>query len=147
MRPAQLPALAGAAGLAAAAGLHAAWATGSSWPAPDRTRLADSVAGTPTMPPAAACWAVAATLAAAASITAGAGGQHRLAVLARAGAATALLLRAATGLTGRTRLMVPWTPSQHFVHVDRQVYGPICALLGSLTASSLLRTTQSPTGT
>lgn len=143
VRPARLPALAGAAGLAVAAGLHAAWATGSSWPAADRTRLADSVAGTPVMPDAAACWAVAATLAVAAGVTAGVGGQHRLAVLTRAGVASALLVRAATGLTGRTHLLVPWTPSQHFVHLDRRVYGPTCALLGSLTASSLLRPAQS----
>ena len=93
MRPPRLLALTGAAGLATAAGLHAAWATGSSWPATDRTRLADSVAGTPAMPEPSACWAVAATLAAAAGVTAGAGGQHQLAVLARAGVATALLAR------------------------------------------------------
>lgn len=91
------------------------------------------------MPGAGACWAVAATLAVAAGVTAGAGGQHRPAVLARAGVVTALLLRAATGLTGRTHLLVPWTPSQHLLHLDRRVYGPACALLGSLTASSLLR--------
>lgn len=142
MRPPRLLALTGVAGLATAAGLHAAWATGSSWPALDRARLADSVAGTPAMPNAAACWTVAAALAAAAAVTAGAGGQHRLAVLGRAGVATALLLRAATGLTGRTHLLVSWTPSQHFEHLDRRVYGPASALLGSLTASSLLRSAQ-----
>ncbi len=95
------------------------------------------------MPNAAACWAVAAALAAAAGVTAGAGRQHRLAVLARAGVTAALLVRAATGLTGRTHLLVPWTPSQHFVDLDRRVYGPTCALLGTLTASSLLRRPQS----
>jgi len=139
VRPPRLLALTGAAGLATAAGLHAAWATGSSWPATDRTRLADSVAGTPAMPEPSACWAVAATLAAAAGVTAGAGGQHQLAVLARAGVTAALLARAATGLTGRTHLLVPWTPSQHSVHLDRRVYGPTCAILGTLTATSLLR--------
>lgn len=137
MRPPQALAVAGAVGLAGIAGLHAAWATGSSWPAADRARLADSVAGTTAMPDAAACWTVAAALALAAGVTAGIGGQHQLAVLARAGVTAALLLRAATGLTGRTHLLVPWTPSQHFVHLDRRMYGPTCALLGSLTATSL----------
>lgn len=31
------------------------------------------------------------------------------------------------------------TGTKHFVHLDRWVYGPTCALLGSLTATSLLR--------
>lgn len=139
MRPPRLPALVGAAGLGAVAGLHAGWATGHSWPARDRTSLADRVAGIPVMPNAAACWTVAAALAVAGAVTAGVGGRHRLAVLTRAGVTTALLLRAGTGLTGRTHLLVSWTPSEHFEHLDRRVYGPACALLGTLTATSLLR--------
>ncbi len=132
-------AITAAVALAATAGLHAAWAAGSSWPAADRRGLADAVTGTPVMPDPPACWAVAVALTAAAAVTAGAGRQRRLAVFARAGVSTALLIREATGLTGRTHLLVAWTPSPRFVRLDRYPYGPLCAVVGALTATSLHR--------
>lgn len=128
-------ALAGAVGLAAVSALHAAWALGSSWPAPDRKGLAGLVAGTDTMPGPIECCAVSVALAAASAVTAGAGGEHRAARLARIGVATALLARGVCGLTGQTRLLVPWTPSPHFTELDRRVYGPLCVVLAALAAA------------
>jgi len=130
-------ALAAAAGLAAVSALHAAWATGSCWPAVDRRSLADTVAGARDMPGPAACLAVSAALAAAAAVTAGVGGEQPLAVTARAAVAVTLSARAATGLTGGTHLLVPWTPSARFVDLDRRLYGPCCGLLAALVAAGL----------
>jgi len=123
--------------LVAASVVHATWALGVSWPAADRRSLAESVAGTADMPGALACGVVSAALAAAAALTAGAGGDHPAAVLSRAAVAAALLARAGTGLGGRTGLLVPWTPSQHFVELDRRVYGPVCGVVGGLVALHL----------
>ena len=136
--------------LAAASLVHAAWAFGVTWPAADRRSLAEAVAGSADMPGALACGVVSATLAAAAALTAGAGANHPVAVLSRAAVAAALLGRAGTGLAGRTSLLVPWTPSQHFVELDRRVYGPVrrrrklgCATPADVIASVLLPTISS----
>ena len=123
--------------LAAGSVVHTAWALGVSWPAADRRSLAESVAGSADMPGALACGVVSAALAAAAALTAGVGGDHPVAVLSRAAVAAALLARAGTGLTGHTSLLVPWTPSQHFVKLDRRVYGPVCGVVGGLVALHL----------
>lgn len=84
------------------------------------------------MPPAAACFAVGAGLATAAALVAGVGGQRRPVRLARTGVAVGLLLRGLTGVTGRTELLVPWTPSLRFQDIDRRAYGPLCLALGIL---------------
>ncbi len=89
------------------------------------------------MPGALACGVVSAALAAAAALTAGVGADHPVAVLSRAAVAVALLARAGTGLAGRTGLLVPWTPSQHFVDLDRRLYGPVCGVVGTLVALHL----------
>jgi len=123
--------------LAAASVVHATWALGGSWPAADRRSLAESVAGSAEMPGALACGVVSAALAAAAALTAGVGADHSVAVLSRAAVAAALLARAGTGLAGRTGLLVPWTPSQHFVELDRRLYGPVCGVVGTLVALHL----------
>lgn len=130
-------ALGAAAGLAAVSALHAVWATGSCWPAADRQGLADAVAGTQQMPGPAACWSLSAALAAAAALNAGAGAGQRVAIVARAGVAATLLARAITGLSGRTHLLVPWTPSQRFIELDRRFYGPCCGLLAALVGIGL----------
>ncbi len=89
------------------------------------------------MPGALACGVVSAALAAAAALTAGVGAEHPVAVLSRAAVAAALLARAGTGLAGHTGLLVPWTPSQHFVELDRRLYGPVCGVVGTLVALHL----------
>ncbi len=122
--------------LAGVAGLHALWGAGAAWPAGDREQLADAVAGTDEMPPPGACFAVAGALSAAAALVAGAGGQRRPVRLARAGVAAALLVRGVAGVTGATRLLVPWTPSASFQARDRRWYGPLCLGLGSSVALS-----------
>ena len=109
--------------------LHAAWALGAAWPAQDRQALAAAVAGTRQLPGPAACWTVSGALAVAAGVTAGAGGDRPVAVAARVGVVTALLLRAVTGVTGQTHRLVSWTPSLRFVDLDRRWYGPVCGVL------------------
>lgn len=121
------------------AGLHVLWGMGSAWPAADRSRLADAVAGTVEMPAAEACFGVAVALAAAAALVAGAGVQYRLLRVARAGIGAGLVSRGVMGVTGRTVLLVPWTPSRQFCDLDRRFYGPFCLALGGsiLTSSSV----------
>lgn len=82
------------------------------------------------MPPAAACFGAAGALVVAAGLVAGAGGQRRPVRLARAGVATGLLIRGVLGVTGLTRLLVPWTPTANFRNLDRWRYGPLCLTLG-----------------
>lgn len=88
------------------------------------------------MPPAVACFAVAGVLATA-GLVVGAGGQRWPARLARVGVAAGLLIRGVTGVTGRTRLLVPWTPSPSFQDLDRWCYGPLCLALGASIGRSL----------
>lgn len=135
------PALASSSALAALAALHALWGLGAAWPAADRERLAELVAGTEQVPAPAACFVVAGGLATAAALVAGAGGQPGrrwapLARLARAGVAAGLLARGIAGVTGHTRLLVPWTPSAPFQALDRRRYGPFCLVLGAAVATS-----------
>ena len=123
-----------AAGLAAVAAVHLVWATGSSWPYADRTELAEHIAGRPDLPGPRACVMVGATLATAAAVV-GAPGRHgRLGQVARLGVTSALLLRGLAGITGNTRLLVNWEPAQPFVELDRRRYGPLCLVLGALSA-------------
>jgi len=136
------PGLLSCCALAAVAALHALWGTGSAWPAADRDRLAEAVAGTRDMPPPAACFVVAAALTTGAALVGGAGGDGRLARLARAGVAGGLLARGVAGVTGRTALLVPWTPSAGFQALDRRRYGPFCLAVGAAAATSLARSSR-----
>ena len=69
---------------------------------------------------------MAALLAAAAALVAGAGGSHPLARVGRAGVAATLLGRGLAGLTGNTHRLVGWRTSPEFERLDRRYYGPLC---------------------
>jgi hypothetical protein len=121
------------------AGLHLAWATGSPWPAGDRDTLADLMAGRAggSVPPPAACVAVASLLTTAAGFVAGR--PRRLPALRRVGAAgvaTVLGVRGACGLAGRTDLVSPGSTSPGFRRIDRRVYSPLCLALAAVAARS-----------
>jgi Protein of unknown function (DUF3995) len=125
----------GAGALGALGLLHLSWAAGSAWPARDRGALADVMAGRREPPSASACVLVGTGLTGAAALVAGAGGRSRPARLARIALATGFLARGVAGVTGNTRLMVPWTPNERFVRLDRRYYGPLC--LGIATCAAL----------
>lgn len=124
--------------LAAMAALHVGWGFGTSFPFSDRARLADSVAGTTDVPGRRECFTVAALLAGAAGLVADVipvdGTLRRTGTV---GVALVLAGRGAAGLTGNTGSIVPWTPSAHFVELDKRYYGPLCLLLavGALLAA------------
>jgi len=131
-----------AAGIAAATllgaigALHALWAVGSSWPAADRRRLAAAVAGTTQMPSHAASAKVSAALFGASALTAGTGGTAPAARLARDTTAAVLAVRGAAGVTGRTDLLLSWTPTEPFRSYDRRFHGPLCLLIAALLTLS-----------
>jgi hypothetical protein len=121
------------------AGLHVAWARGSSWPASDRDALADLMAGRTggSVPPPAACLAVATLLTSASGLVAGR--PRRLPRLRRAGAvgvAAVLGVRGACGMAGRTDLVSPGSTSPRFRRLDRRYYSPLCLFLAAAAASS-----------
>lgn len=118
-------------------GLHMLWGVGAAWPERDRGRLAEVVAGTERMPSSVACFAVAGVLSTAGALVGGVGGQSRPVRLARVGIAAGLLVRGFTGVTGLTRLLVPWSPSARFQELDRRRYGPLCLALGASIGASL----------
>jgi len=123
--------------LALLALLHVAWGFGYSWPFRTRGDLADGVVGTTEVPPAAACFMVAGALMSGAILVADDSciprSPRRVGLLGMAGI---LSLRGALGLTGRTTLISPGSDSERFVHLDRNIYGPLCLALsmGSLAA-------------
>lgn len=127
-----------AATLAGLAGLHVAWGCGSSVPFTDRRSLARAVAGTAEPPPARECFAVAGLLATAAALVADVGplgtGWRRLGTI---GVTVVLAARGALGLARRTGAIVPWTPSEEFVALDRRYYGPLCLALAVGSAASI----------
>jgi hypothetical protein len=133
--------LGGAAVLAGLAGLHLAWGRGSSWPMRTRRTLSAAVAGTDRIPSPGACFAMTGVLGTAAAIAGGVGGRRPLARLARAGVAAGFLGRGLTGVTGRTGLLVPWTPSAHFVELDRRFFGPLCLGIAALVVAGSDRRT------
>jgi hypothetical protein len=121
------------------AGLHAAWAWGASWPARDRQALADLMAGRAggSVPPPAACVAVAGSLAVAAGLVAGRPrGVPRLRRAGAAGVAAVLGVRGVCGLAGRTDLVSPGSTSERFRRLDRLYYSPLCLSLAAAAASS-----------
>jgi hypothetical protein len=138
-----MAAVAVALGTAAACGagalLHLGWARGSTFPFRSRAELNDAVIGRDATPSPAACIAVATALAGAAAVVgrSGTGGGP----VPRAGAgvvAVVLTTRAVFGFAGRTDLLVPGSDSARFRRLDRRVFAPICALLGSGAATAAL---------
>jgi hypothetical protein len=104
-------------GLSAA---HALWATGSSWPLKDRTKLANAVQGTDTVPGPAWCLAVSAGLAAGVRF---------------APRATAVAF-AARGVIGLARpTLLPAGDKPPFPTLNARLYSPGCLIL----AAALLR--------
>jgi hypothetical protein len=100
--------------------IHALWATGSSWPFDDRTKLANAVQGTDTVPGPAWCLAVSAGLAAGARF---------------APRATALAF-AARGVIGLARpTLLPAGDKPPFKTLNARLYSPGCLIL----AAALLR--------
>ncbi|MDT0163995.1 DUF3995 domain-containing protein [Actinotalea sp. AC32] len=130
--------LTGAALIAGAAGIHVLWATGSAWPARDRRELAEVVAGADEFPGPVACVAVASLLAGAAVVV-GAGDDGRVARTGRAGVAGVFAVRGLAGLAAGTGKLVPWTPSDRFVRVDRRVYSPLCLTIAALVLAGAPR--------
>jgi hypothetical protein len=129
---------AAAAVLAGIGALHAAWGTGSSFPFRTHAELSDTVAGTPAVPPPAACYSVAGALAVAAGLAADLPvGPRRLRVIGRIGVAVALGVRGLLGLLGRVELVSPGSNSPRFRRFDRRVYTPLCLLLSAAVASAV----------
>jgi len=132
--------LALAAILIAIAALHAYWGVGGRWPAHDDLSLARTVAGfrgIRAMPSPAACFAVAATLVAAALWV--------LLVSGRIASSVPHLLLTAAGLVlslvflarGAAAYLPAWrrlTPEQPFARLDQSVYGPLCLAIGLAAA-------------
>jgi hypothetical protein len=118
--------------LGAIGGLHIAWGLGSSFPAGDPEWLADTVAGTNTVPEPVACFAVGGVLLVASGLVAGVLPVppivRRAGVIGVAGVLTG---RGLAGLAGRTERLVGWTPSPRFVRLDRRFYAPLCLTLAA----------------
>jgi hypothetical protein len=129
----------GATVLAGLAALHLSWAAGSSWPATDPAALADRMAGRADPPSSTACIVVGSGLGVAAALVSGAGGRAGPARVARAAVAAGFLARGLAGITGNTRLLVPWTPNERFVRLDRRYYGPLCLAVATSAALSAAR--------
>lgn len=129
-----------AASLTAIAALHLGWGAGSSFPFPDREVLADTVAGSTIAPGPPECLAVAGALLVAAGVVSDvlpiSPSTRRAGVV---GVALVLGGRGILGLAGRTGAIVPWTPSDRFVALDRKYYGPLCLLLAGGAFRSLRR--------
>ena len=135
--PVAVIALATAAACAAGAVLHLRWARGSTFPYRSRAELNDAVVGREATPSPAACVAVAAALAGAAVVVgrSGTGGGP----VPRTGAAVVavvLTTRAVFGFAGRTDLLVPGSDSVRFRRLDRRLFAPICALIGTGAATA-----------
>jgi hypothetical protein len=130
--------------LAGLSALHVAWGRGSSFPFRDRHELADAVVGTTDLPSKNACFAVASLLALASAIMLKLLPLPRvLRSFALASLSGILTLRAGTGLTGSTAVLVPGSDSERFKRLDRQFYAPLCLALalGALRAQRNVKTT------
>jgi Protein of unknown function (DUF3995) len=122
------------------AALHVYWGVGGHWPGRDAASLARTVAGfknIAAMPPPAACFVVAGALVAAAVWPLMMSGRIAM------GLPNALLVVGSLVLTmvflarGVAAYLPAWrqlTPEQPFARLDRQLYGPLCLILGCLIA-------------
>ena len=124
--------------LAVLSAMHGAWAAGSSFPAKDRRQLAQMVAGTDGAPSAAACLGVSGALGLAAALVADVAGLPRcFRISGVTVVAATMALRGITGISGQTHRLVPWTPGERFVELDRKYYGPLCLALAAGSLRSL----------
>jgi hypothetical protein len=118
--------------LVALAALHVAWGRGSTFPFNRGTDLADTVVGTQTVPPPAACFSVAAALVAGAALVHDLPGLpgpvRRLGLVGMAGL---FGLRGALGFAGLTSLISPGSTSARFRRLDRRLYSPLCFALAA----------------
>ena len=122
--------------------LHVGWGLRVPMPGVDGARVTDAVVGSDEMPSPAACFAVAAALAAAALLVAGAPSRWpRLCRIGQTGVAVVLGGRALLGAVGRTDLVAPGPTSATFRKWDRALYAPLCAALG---AGAIRATTRGP---
>jgi hypothetical protein len=113
--------------LAAVALLHVAWGLGSAFPFRSRRQLADAVIGSPLVPPASACFAVAGALATgAALVTDVIPVRPRLRRAALVGMAGVFAARGVLGFWGKTAMVSPGSRSDRFVRLDRRIYAPVC---------------------
>lgn len=124
--------------LVSLAGLHLVWGRGSSFPFGSRRELADAVVGAESVPPPAACYAVAAGLLVGAGLVEDT--PQLPSWLRHAGifvVTSVFTVRAALGWLGLTDLVSPGSDSARFRRLDRRVYAPLCAALaaGSWSAS------------
>ena len=132
--------LALAVSLIAIAALHAYWGVGGRWPGHDDISLARTIAGfrgIRAVPSPAACFAVAATLVAAALWVLLVSGRIASGVpptlLTAAGSVLALVFLA----RGAAAYLPAWrrlTPEQPFARLDQRVYGPLCIVIGVAAA-------------
>ncbi|HIT75409.1 MAG TPA: DUF3995 domain-containing protein [Candidatus Avipropionibacterium avicola] len=130
----------GAAALAAVGGLHLLWASGPAWPAKDKADLADAMVGDPEALPDPLPTAVVGVGAlGAAAVVAGAGGESRLAQVARLTVASGLLARAASGGGVAVRAMGLPEPGERARRIDNRWIRPLCAGLGAIVLVSCLR--------
>ncbi len=121
-----------AATLAAIGGLHVARGRGATVPFDTRDELADAVVGRRSVPPPAACNAVAGALFAAAALVADVPIAPRDARrLGRYVVAGVLGTRGLVGIAGRTDLLSPGSMSPRFRQLDRRAYAPLCLALAA----------------
>lgn len=111
--------------------LHGYWGVGGLWPGRDPRDLAAKVIGPGELPPAGACFGVAAVLA-------GAAGTVLLAPRSRPARRGAALTAGVLLLRGLVGYLLPRS-GQKFDHLNRRLYSPLCLGLGLLTALSLRR--------
>src|ERR1700690_2994532 len=126
------------AALAGIGGLHVAWGCGSSIPFGTHAELADAVVGSPEVPSAMACHAVAFALLVASGLVADAPmGPRRFRRSGRHVVAAVLAVRGIPGVFGLTDLVSPGSTSRRFRSLDRRLYAPLCITLavGALTAT------------
>ena len=122
------------------AALHVYWGVGGHWPGRDAASLAQTVVGfknIAAMPPPAACFVVASVLAAAALWPLMVSGRIALGLpngLLVLGSLALTMVFLARGVAAYAPAWRQLTPEQPFARLDRQLYGPLCLILGCLFA-------------
>ena len=139
--PAGLAPMSAGAALLALSGLHLAWGFGATTPFASVEGLSDAVLGHSAPgerfvePP--ACFAVAAALAAAASLVLDRPPWARPLRQSGLVALTGILgARAALGFAGRTDVLVPGSTSERFRRNDRRLFAPLCLALAAGAAKA-----------
>jgi hypothetical protein len=128
----------GGAVLLVLAGLHLLWGLGSSFPFRTREELADAVVGSEHVPSPGACLAVAAALAAAATLVIGFVPIPKvLRGFALRTVVAVLATRGVAGAMGRTSTLSPGSDSPTFNRLDRRLYSPLCLWLAASVRRSI----------